>query len=285
MLAGPFLLSVATEALIAMLFAASLHLLMGPGGMASFGHAAWFGLGAYAAALATAALAAPMGLALLAGLALAAVAAGAFALLVVRLSGVYLAMLTLAAAQILWAVAFQWDWLTGGDNGMLGLWPHGVVADPRAFYLLVLALSVAGVLLLRRVIFSPFGYALRATRDSALRAEAIGLDASRLRLAAFALSGAAAGLAGGLMVFAKGSVFPSVFAIDHSVDALLMVLLGGVQTVAGPVIGALAYTGLFDLLLLATDHWRFVLGGAVVLLVLLFPQGIAGFAQARWRRA
>ncbi len=278
--AGPFALSVLTEMMIAILFAASLHVMMGPGGMASFGHAAWFGIGAYAAALAVKLAAVPMPLALL----LAPLGAGAVALafgaLVVRLSGVTLAMLTLAFAQIVWAVAFQWSDVTGGDNGVLGVWPPAW-AGPRAFYFLALLLCAGGAFLLRRLLYAPLGFALRASRDSTSRAEAIGLDTQRLRLAAFSIAGAAAGLAGGLAAFSKGSVFPTSISIGHSVDALVMVLLGGVQTMAGPVIGAVVYTGLFDALLLATDLWRFVLGAAIVGIVLIFPQGIAGMFAAR----
>lgn len=279
---GPFASSILIEAAIAMLFAASLHLIMGPGGMASFGHAAWFGVGAYAAGLAATRAGLPMPLALLAAPLAAGLAAAALGGFIVRLSGVYLAMLTLAFAQIIWAVAFQFDALTGGDNGILGIWPPAWAQG--WFYWLVLGLCAAGVLVLRRMLYAPFGYALRAARDSALRAEAIGLPVARLRLGGFALSGAAAGLAGGLYAYAKGSVFPGYISISHSVDALLMVLLGGVQTMAGPVVGALAYTGLYDTLLLFTGQWRFVLGAVIVLLVLAFPEGIAGFARRLWLR-
>jgi branched-chain amino acid transport system permease protein len=145
-------------------------------------------------------------------------------------------------------------------------------------------LCTASTLLLRRVLYAPLGYAVRAARDSALRAEAVGLDTGRLRLAAFVIAGAAAGLAGGLFTYAKGSVFPTYVSIPHSVDALIMVLLGGVQTMSGPILGALAYTGLYDALLSLTDLWRLVLGAAIVLLVLAFPEGIAGAVQ-RLRRA
>jgi len=110
------------------------------------------------------------------------------------------------------------------------------------------------------------------------------LPVARLRLAGFALAGAAAGLAGGIFVFAKGSAFPSFISISHSVDALLMVLLGGVQTMAGPIVGAIAYTGLYDVLLAMTDLWRLVLGLAIILLVLTFPEGIAGAARRVWLR-
>ena len=281
---GPFALSVLTEIAIATLFAASLHFMMGPGGMPSFGHAAWFGVGAYAAALAVRSLASPMPVGLLLAPVAAGLVAAVFGWFVVRLSGVYLAMLTLAFAQIVWAVAFQSTELTGGDNGILGVWPAAWAADPRVFYWLTLALCLGATMLLRRVLASPFGYALRATRDSPLRAAAIGLDAPTIRLAAFAIAGACAGLAGGVAAYSKGSVFPTFISIGRSVDALLMVLLGGVQTMAGPIVGALAYTGLYDALLIATDLWRFALGAIIVVLVLAFPQGIAGTAQRLWLR-
>ncbi len=284
LVAGPFLVSVLTEMLIAMLFAASLHFMMGPAGMPSFGHAAWFGLGAYAAAWMAKGFALAMPFGLVAAPVLAGAAAALFGWFVVRLSGVYLAMLTLAFAQIVWALIFQMVDITGGDNGILGVWPPAWASDARSFYWLTLGICVASVLLLRRVLYAPFGYALRATRDSPLRAEAIGLHAGHIRLAAFTLAGAAAGLAGGLTAYAKGSVFPTYISIGRSVDALLMVLLGGVQTIAGPVLGALTYTGLFDLLLRSTDQWRLVLGVCILVLALAFPQGIAGAAKGLWRR-
>jgi branched-chain amino acid transport system permease protein len=269
---------VLTEALIAMLFAASLHAMMGPGGMASFGHAAWFGIGAYAAALAARGLSMPMPVGLLLGWFLAGATALAFGWFVVRLSGIYFAMLTLAFAQIVWAVAFQ-SAATGGDNGVLGVWPDAWARDPRVFYGLALVLCVGGTLALRRVLFSPFGYALRAARDAPERAEAIGLFPAGLRMAACTLAGAAAGLAGAVGAYSNGSVFPTTISIGRSVDALLMVLLGGVQTMSGPVVGALVYTGLYDVLIRLTDLWRLVLGLAIIALVLAFPQGIAGAAQ------
>jgi branched-chain amino acid transport system permease protein len=142
----------------------------------------------------------------------------------------------------------------------------------------------AGTLLLRRMALAPFGYALRAQRDNALRAEAIGINSFAVRWLGFALAAVFAGVAGGLFAYAKGSVFPTALDIPRSVDALLMVLLGGVQTLAGPVLGALAYTGLHDELVRLTELWRLVLGGVILLLVLAFPQGLAGAARAGWER-
>lgn len=264
------------ELLIAALFAASLHFIMGPAGMHSFGHAAYFGLGAYAAAL----LVRSAGLSMEAALLLAPCAAAAGALLYggfcVRLSGVYLAMLTLAFAQITWAVCYQWDALTGGSNGLSGVWPAAWLADRRSYYYLTLALVAASVLLLRRMLYAPFGYALRAGRDSALRAQAIGIDVARMQWTAFVIAGLFAGLGGALFAFSKGGVSPETLHVSRSVDALVMVLLGGVQTLSGPLLGAAAFTWLHDSVARHTDYWRALLGAIILLLVLLFPQGIAG---------
>src|SRR5262249_19150040 len=177
---SPYVLVLSIDVLIAILFATSLHFIMGPGGMHSFGHAAYFGLGAYGAALMVkfAAAATPLALfvAPLAGL-MGALLFGWFA---VRLSGVYLAMLTLAFAQIVWSILFQWEEVTGGSNGILGIWPQAPFDSRSGFYFLTLALVLAGVLLLRCFLFAPFGYAMRAGRDSPLRAEAIGINVKRV---------------------------------------------------------------------------------------------------------
>ena len=283
LVADSYTLTVASEVLIMALFAASLQLVMGVGGMISFGHAAYLGLGAYAAGLAATALGAPMP----AALALAPVAGGAGALLVgwvcVRLAGVYLAMLTLAFAQIVWAAAHQWVALTGGSNGILGVWPPPWASSPAAFYLLTLALVALAIAGLWQAVFSPFGYALRATRDSPARAAAVGIDVHRQRWLGFALGGAAAGLAGGLYAYAKGSVFPTVAAIPTSIDALAMVLLGGVQTLTGPLVGAVVYDGLKTWLTGATELWGAVLGTVIVVLCVGFPRGVAGNLKAWWR--
>ena len=281
---SPYTLVLLIDMLIAALFAASLHFIMGPAGMHSFGHAAYFGLGAYGAALLVRSLDLPMELALLLAPLLAALGALVFGWFAVRLSGVYLAMLTLAFAQITWAVIFQWDSLTGGSNGVTGVWPSALFSDKRLYYGLTLCLVAAGVLWLRRVLFSPFGYALRAGRDSPLRADAIGIDVQRLQWLAFVLAGGMAGLAGALYAFSKGSISPESLSVGQSVDGLVMVLLGGLQTLAGPVVGAFSFTWLHDVVARNTDYWRALLGGIMLFLVLLFPQGIAGSLQSVWDR-
>ena len=274
---SPYLTVLAIDLLTAALFAASLHFIMGPAGMHSFGHAAYFGLGAYAAALGVRSLGLPMEVALVAAPVASALGALVFGWFCVRLSGVYLAMLTLAFAQIVWSVIYQWDAVTGGSNGLTGVWPAPWLEDKRAYYFLTLLLVTAGVLLMRRVLFAPFGMALRAGRDSPMRADAIGIDVKRMQWAAFVVAAVFAGLAGALYAFSKGSISPDSVGVGRSVDGLVMVLLGGVQTLAGPIVGAVTFTWLQDAVARNTDYWRALLGAIILLIVLAFPQGIAGF--------
>jgi len=283
---SPYMLVLGVDVLIAVLFAASLHFIMGPGGMASFGHAAYFGLGAYGAALTVKWFAAPMGLALATAPVVAALGALVFGWFAVRLSGVYLAMLTLAFAQIVWSIVFQWQELTGGSNGVLGVWPSAPFDRLSVFFLLTLVLVVAGVVLLRRILFAPLGYAMRAGRDSPLRAEAIGIDVMLAQWLAFAIAGTACGVAGGIFAFAKGSISPETISIGRSIDGLVMVLLGGVQTLSGPIVGATVFAVLQDLVMQQTEYWHALLGGIILVLVLAFPAGLAGAVlrfAARWR--
>ncbi|MGH6946719.1 MAG: ABC transporter permease [Kiloniellales bacterium] len=285
LIAGDFTLGLMSEVLIFALFAASLQLMMGFGGMISFGHAAFFGFGAYAAALLVQHLGWAMAPAVLAAPLAAGLAALAFGWLCVRLSGVYLAMLTLAISQILWSIAFQWVPVTGGDNGILGVWPSPWASDATTFYYLTLTLAVLALLALRRLLFSPFGYALRALRDQPRRAEASGLAPQAQRWRAFALAGAFAGLAGGLYAFLKGSVFPAVLSIPTSIDALVILLLGGLEALLGPLVGALLLVGLKAELAAATDLWRGIIGAIVLALAILAPSGLAGLLdslRARW---
>jgi branched-chain amino acid transport system permease protein len=257
------------------LLAASLAILMGWGGMASFGHAAYFGAGGYGAALASLA-GLPFAAALLVGLAVAALLAALIGRLALEASGISLAMLTLAFAQILWAVAFQWDAVTGGSNGLVGIWPPAVLSEKWTYYLLTVTAAAGVIAAIWHLAHTPFGYALRAARDHARRAEASGLDIKTVRLAAFVLSGSVAGLAGALLVFSKGSLSPDSLAIPRSVDALVMVLLGGVETLAGPLVGAVVFTLLSDWLTRATPYWQAMLGATIVVLTLVFPRGITG---------
>jgi branched-chain amino acid transport system permease protein len=281
---SPYTLVLGIDLLIAALFAASLHFIMGPAGMHSFGHAAYFGVGAYAAALLVLRAGVSSEAALVLAPLVSAFVAAPIAWFAVRLSGVYLAMLTLAFAQIVWSICFQWDDFTGGSNGITGVWPSDWLQDKAAYYWLTFALVSLSVYALRRVLMSPLGYALRASRDSVGRAEAMGLNVVRVQWLGFVIAAGAAGLAGALFAFSKGSISPDVLGVSKSVDGLVMVLLGGVNTLVGPLVGAVTFTALQDSLARSTDYWRAVLGGSMLLMVLVFPQGIAGSVQALWQR-
>jgi branched-chain amino acid transport system permease protein len=283
--AGNYALTVGAEIAIFVIFAASLHFLMSAGGLASFGHAAYFGLGAYGVAFAAKLAGLPMIASLLLGPVLGLLGAAVFGFFAVQLSGVYFAMLTLAFAQIVWSVAFQWVGLTGGDNGILGVWPERWAGSPSHFYWLSLAVAALVVGALRIITFSPFGFALRATRDSPLRSEAIGIDGKRIQWSAFVIAGTFAGIGGALFAYLKGSVFPDVLGIPLSVDALVMVLLGGVETVSGAIVGAIVYKALSIWLVSQTEWSKLVLGGFIVVIVVAFPKGIVGVLESiRHRR-
>jgi branched-chain amino acid transport system permease protein len=278
---SPYTLVLGTDVLIAVIFAVSLQFIMGPGGMHSFGHAAYFGLGTYAAALLVKFFKAPMYLALGAAPVVAGFGALLFGWFAVRLSGIYLAMLTLAFAQIVWSIVFQWQDLTGGSNGVLGIWPPAPFDAPWLYYLMCLALAALVVVALRTILLAPFGYAMRAGRDSPLRAEAIGIDVKRVHWIAFAIAGAAGGIAGGLFAFAKGSISPETIDVGRSVDAIVMVLLGGLNQLGGPIAGAGIYAVLQDTVMRQTQYWHALLGTVILVLVLAFPGGIVGYAAKR----
>ncbi|MDS1142470.1 ABC transporter permease [Pusillimonas sp. SM2304] len=279
----PYAVVLAQDMLVAVLFAVSLHFMMGLGGMPSFGHAAYFGIGAYAAALLFKAAGLGMAGALVAAPLAAGLAAIVFGWFCIRLTGVYLAMLTLAFAQIVWSIVYQWDDVTGGSNGIVGIWPEAWLSGD-AYYYFVLAVVVMAVVIVRRMAFSPFGYALRAVRDSALRADASGMHVKRVQWVAFIVAGLFAGLAGALYVFAKGSTSPEVITVGKSVDGLVMVLLGGIQTLFGPVVGAAGFTLLQDYFVGITEYWRALFGVVILVIVLVFPQGIAGYAGMLMQR-
>jgi branched-chain amino acid transport system permease protein len=193
-------------------------------------------------------------------------------------------MLTLAFSQIVWSVIYQSDELTGGSNGIVGIWPAPWLADTSHYFYLALIVCVACILLMWRILFSPFGYAMRAGRDSLLRSDAIGIDVKRVQWMAFVLAGLFCGVAGALFAFSKGSISPETISVGRSVDGLVMVLLGGVQTLTGPLVGGVVFTWLQDLLARETEYWRALLGGIILLLVLAFPQGIVGFLRNRFDR-
>ena len=282
----PFFLQLLTEIAIIGLFATAFNLLMGYGGMLSFGHAAYFALGAYAAALLVRKAGVPMLLALPVAPVVAAVGALVFGVFIVRLSHTYFSMLSLAFSQIVYTVIFKWKSFTGGDDGLLDVWPPPYLKSPAAYY--YFALIVVGLALwaLHAVVDSPFGYALKAVRENPRRARFIGVNVRRHQLVAFVISGAFSGLAGGLFAFYNGSVFPDFAYFTKSFEPLVVALLGGVQSFGGPLVGAFAFKVLEWLISRQWPvYWPLFLGSVVILVIVVLPQGFVGLLGRRpWAR-
>ncbi|SFU35251.1 amino acid/amide ABC transporter membrane protein 1, HAAT family /amino acid/amide ABC transporter membrane protein 2, HAAT family [Polaromonas sp. YR568] len=272
---GPYWQALAADALILMIFGVSLQSMMALGGLVSFGHAAFFALGAYGAALSHSLWGASLPLALATGCATALAVAAVFGAAVVRSSGVYLAMLSLALAQVVWAGATQWVDLTGGDNGLIGL---TLVSDEvrPLFYALLVGLVLVAVFALRFLGRSVLGAALQALRDAPMRASASGLAVGWLKYRIFVESAVLAGLAGGLFAAHKGAVFPSLAAVSTSVDALLVVLLGGVHQLWGAVVGSIVLSYAGAELGREVTYWRGLLGVFIMLIMVASPSGLMG---------
>lgn len=281
-LAGSYWQSLTADMLILLLLGLSLQAMMALGGLVSFGHAAYFALGAYGAALSHTAWGWGLGGALVAGCVLALAVAATLGGVLVRRSGVYLAMLSLALAQVLWAVASQWVTVTGGDNGVIGL--TLVAAEDRPmFFALLWALALAGVAALARLARSSLGAALQAVRDAPQRAQASGLSVAWIKYRIYVASAVLAGLAGGLFAAHQGAVFPSVASVSTSVDALLVVLLGGVHQLWGSAAGAAILVWAGAELGRGFDYWRGALGLVVMVVMVLAPSGLLGLRPPQRR--
>jgi branched-chain amino acid transport system permease protein len=282
-----FFIVLLIEIAVVALFATAFNLLMGFGGMVSFGHAAYFALGAYAAALLAKKAGWPMLVALAAAPLVAALGALLFGFFIVRLTQTYFAMLSLAFGQIVYTIIFKWTGLTGGDNGLLNVWPPDALRTPAAYYYFTLAVVGASVLALHAIVNSPFGYALKAIRENPRRARFIGVNVRRHQLYAFVLSGFFSGVAGGVFAFHNGSVFPDFAFFNKSFEPLVVVLLGGVQSFYGPLAGSLGFKLLEWLISKwAPIYWPLFLGGVLIAVIVLLPQGFVGLLERRtwWNR-
>jgi branched-chain amino acid transport system permease protein len=275
---GDYWQSLASDALIMVILGVSLQAMMALGGLVSFGHAAFFALGAYGAALAHTAWGWSLPGALAVGCAAAVGVAATVGGVLVRSAGVYLAMLSLALAQVVWATASQWVTVTGGDNGLIGL--QLVSPDTRPlFFALLVGLALLSIAALGRLSRSTLGAALQAVRDAPQRAAASGLPVQWIKYRIYLESATLAGLAGGLFAAHQGAVFPSVAAVSTSVDALLVILLGGVHQLWGTLAGASILVWAAAELGRGFDYWRGALGLLVMVIMVAAPSGLLGL---RW---
>src|SRR5690348_10740491 len=283
---GSFVVLLATRAMAFAILAMSLDILLGFTGLASLGQAAYFGVGAYLCAVLATKFHFGLGwdfwvvvvLGILIGMALASI----FGLFAIRASGVYFLMITLALGQCVWGLAYRWNSLTGGDNGinMSGRPNFGLdLSNEVTFFYLVFAFFTVSLILLYVLVRSPFGKSLAGIRERELRMQILGYNTWLHKYVAFIIAGGFGGLAGVLWAQTNGHVSPETVVLTTSVDALLMVVLGGAGTLVGGAIGAAIVFGLREYLSTLVPWWQYVLGGVYVLTILYLPTGLIGIPE------
>src|SRR5664279_4163829 len=287
---GSFVVLLATRAMAFAILAMSVDLLLGYTGMSSMGQAAYFGVGAYLTAVLATKFHYGLGwdfwLVVVMGMLLGAALAALFGLFAIRAGGVYFLMITLALGQCVWGLAYRWNSLTGGDNGInLSARPNfGIdLTDQVTFFYLVFAFFTASLLALYVLVRSPFGRSLAGIRERELRMQILGYNTWLHKYIAFIIAGGFGGLAGVLWAHTNGHVSPETVVLTTSVDSLLMVVLGGAGTLVGSVIGAFIVFGLREYLSTLVPWWQYALGGVYVLTILYLPMGLMGI-PARLRQ-
>ncbi len=275
----PYYLELARRVLILAIAAVSLDLILGYGGMVSFGHAAYLGIGGYAVGILAFYGVTNGWLQLGVAIGASALVAAAIGAVSIRTSGVYFIMITLAFTQMLYYLGISLEEF-GGDDGMRlksrGDFGFLDLGDPRQFYYLVLVLLLGAVYLTQRIVHSRFGIVIRAARSNEARTGAIGFSAYPYRLLAFVIAGAMGGLAGALYASHTAYVTPGLMSWQQSGELMFMVILGGMGSAAGPLLGASALLLLEELLKGWTEHWQVILGPMLVLSVIFFKRGLAG---------
>ena len=284
--AGEFYVNLTSQILIAAIFAASINLLLGYGGLPTLGHAAYVGVAAYVSAL----LYLKLGLAhwLSAPIALlgTTLMAGAFGWIALRATGLGFLMLTLALSQVLWGTAYRWVSMTDGDNGLRGLTrpaPFGISLDgASAFYYFALAVTAVSIWLMAKFVASPFGAALQGTRDQPRRMSALGHNVGLIRWLTFVYSGFWGAVSGLLFVYYHKYIHPISLSLTNSAEGLLAVIAGGPGTLAGPIVGATIVMLLKNYVSTYIERWNMLLGFVFVLIIVFMPAGLVPGVRRWW---
>ncbi len=288
-LPGAFYVDIATQVLVSAMLALSLNILIGYGGMSSLGHAVYLGVPAYAYAWLTANNGMGAASAAISAIVLGTVLAAFFGVLALRASGLGFLMITLALGQIVWGLSYRWVVLTGGDNGLRAARPALLgldTSDPVVFYYVVAAAFAVVLLCLWQFAGSPFVACLRGTRDQPRRMRMLGHDVWLIRLVAFVVAGFWGSVAGVLYIWDYQFISPQTMSLQQSAEALLMVVLGGAGTLAGPVAGAAIITLVKTVVSSYVDRWSSLLGLVFILVVMFMPKGlIPGIRHMTRRRA
>ena len=282
--AGEFYINLASQILIFAVFAASINLLLGYGGLATLGHASYLGVAAYISALIGLKLGLGHWVAAPAALAGTTLMACLFGLVALRASGLGFLMLTLAMSQVLWGTAYRWVSLTDGDNGLRGLTrPFGLDAA-APFYYFVLVVSAASIWLMARYVASPLGVALKGTRDQPRRMSALGHHVWLVRWLTFVYAGFWGGVSGLLFVYYHKYIHPVSLSLTNSAEGLLAVIAGGSGTLGGPLVGAAIVMLLKNWVSAYVERWNMLLGFVFVVIVVFMPEGVVPGMRRLWRR-
>lgn len=287
-LAAPtYYINIASQILVAAVFAQSLNLLVGYAGLPSLGHAAYLGLAAYVVAWLTTKAGIGHLTAALVALAVTAAVAAFFGVLALRGTGLVFLMITLALGQILWGIAYRWASLTGGDNGITDLTrprPFGVdLSSPQSFYLFALVVAALVFAAIARFVRSPFGAGIEGCRDQPRRMQALGHNVWFVQWVTFVVASLGAGLGGLLFVYYYQFIGPPVLSLANSAEALLMVIVGGAATLGGPFVGAVLVVVLKNVVSAYVTRWVMLLGVVFVLIMVFMPQGIVPGLARLWR--
>lgn len=275
-LISEFWVLVVTEILIMSVFAMSFNLLFGYMGQLSFGHAAYFGLGAYTTGLMITGGHLPLPICLLSSMVVAGLLGGFFGFFVVRLTGIYFAILSMAFGQFIFYVIFKWVSFTGGDNGLQGISPPAFLAGAHAYYYFTFIVTTVCVFAMWVITRSAFGYTMKAIRDNTERTRYIGINIRKYMLINFVIAAVFAGLAGSLFAILTRSIAPQIANWENSGLPVFMTVIGGSSNFFGPIVGAIVYVFLSSFVTGFTEYWPIVIGTILILIVLYLPKGVSG---------
>ena len=266
------------------LLATSLNLVLGYGGIFQFHHAVFYGVGAYGTTLMLTKTGLPPMLAFLVGPLVSAAFGLVLGIICIRLSKLYFGMLQISLGSLVWAIVYRWYAFTGGDDGIHGIPMPEMLSSPKGAYYFTLIITLLSLLIMWKIIRSPFGSALQGIRDNPVRSEMIGINVRRHQLLALVLAGFFAGVAGSLFVVVDNTVFPDMLFWTLSLEILIMCLLGGWFTFLGPMLGAAVIIALRTFVSTYTDYWALVLGIIMMLVIFFLPNGILGYVEAKFNK-
>jgi len=281
---GEYYVNLASQIFIFAVFASSINLLLGYGGLATLGHAAYMGVSAYLSALVALKLGLGHAFAAPAALLGTTLMSAAFGLIALRATGLGFLMLTLALSQVLWGTALRWVSMTDGDNGLRGLTRPFGMDDAFSFYYFTLAVTVLAIWMMARFVGSPFGAVLQGTRDQARRMSALGHDVWLVRWVTFIYAGFWGGVSGLLFVYYHKYIHPVSLSLANSAEGLLAVIAGGSGTLAGPLAGAAIVMLLKNYVSAYVERWNMLLGFVFVFIVVFMPEGVVPGVKRLWLR-